>query len=103
MSYTQENINYDYELLTRCVEYVEGWFGINHASVLSGETGIPEKVKGVHIQIHNSLVDKDSVSDETLSAVGFRAIVSAQQPKFEVTERIVRLVPRITERVVDNG
>jgi hypothetical protein len=83
------------ELLTRCAEYVNGWFGINHHQNLVNLVAPPEGVPELKIMMHNALHGRDYVSDEMVSAIGFKTIVSATQEVTEEFEEIISLVPRL--------
>lgn len=97
---TNQSQRFKPELLTRCVTYVEGWFGVSHRDVLNGTDSLPEGFRDVASNMYETLYEKENVPEETISAVGFRAIMMAQNPRPVVQERVVHLVPRVVEKVV---
>ncbi len=89
-------------LLARCVEYIDGWYGIKTEDATHRSEILPPEAQQARAEMYKVLLQKSNVTKETVAVVGFKAIMSTQYPRPEVRERIVSYVPRVTERVVIN-
>lgn len=70
---------FDSELLKRCADFVRGWHGVTHGSLLKQQVEIPTEASIQITEMYNSLHGRTEISEEYVAVIGLRAIYSSAE------------------------